>query len=353
MNETTPLLNDGKGTIIPQGTNNTLPSSSPPFVSKIDESNAVDCVEVGPGTPSAVSSVTPTTGITAPEPLPGKDSNGIVTKQQNIPIIELLAITAIISGSLSMYWGITGIMMVSTTTAAATMSVILSTLLSQPMIAVHIIMSTCVVVLAPVVTVQKVQLSALGTLREQQNELRTQINSFNAMNDELTKSIASIVDETEKIEQVNKELQSFATSAGTTADRLVELCNEQQSIQTEMQNHLQAKILQQIVTITLQSDTNQNYIVSKNEVNVLIERLQLIPGVVFHVDRFRHILNQSEPQSSLTLTDICRIARNMQLNATGKTPTAAIASTESIELTQQYGDPVFVFQPNDMMLTQQ
>ena len=258
-----------------------------------------------------------------------------------------------------MYWGISGIVWVGTTTAAATMSVIMSTLLSQPMIIVHIIMSTCVVVLAPVVTVQKVQLSVLGTLREQQNELRTQINSFNQMNDELTKSIASIEDETEKIEQVNTELQVFAKSSGTTSDRLVELCNEQHDVYVEMQNHLQAKVLQQIITITLQSDTNQNYIVSENEVNVLIERLQQIPGVLFRVDRFRNILQQSEPPASLTLTDICHIARNMQLNhltttTTGTTRTTAIVSSEeSIELTEQFGDPVFVFQPNDLLLSQQ
>ena len=352
MNETTPLLNDGNGTVIQQGTNDepTSSSSSSSLLcasskshSKLEEeSNNVVDVEVGTSAQST------TNTVATPEIVPGSDTDGLVTKQQNVPIVELLAITAFISGSLSMYWGITGIMMVGTTTAA-TMSVILTTLLSQPIIIVHIIMSTCVVVLAPVVTVQKVQLSALGTLREQQNELRTQINAFNQMNDELTKSVASIEDETEKIEQVNNELQIYAKSAGTTADRLVELCQEQQDINTEMQQHLQAKVLQQIVTITLQSDTNQNYIVSENEMNVLIERLQQIPGVIFHVEAFRHILNQSEPQGSLTMTDICRIARNMQWNANKATTTnAVVVSDESI----QYGDPVFVFQPNDTQLPQ-
>ena len=256
MNETTPLLNDGNGTVIQQGTNDepTSSSSSSSLLcapskshSKLEEeSNNVVDVEVGTSGTSAQST---TNTVATPEIVPGSDTDGLVTKQQNVPIVELLAITAFISGSLSMYWGITGIMMVGTTTAA-TMSVILTTLLSQPIIIVHIIMSTCVVVLAPVVTVQKVQLSALGTLREQQNELRTQINAFNQMNDELTKSVASIEDETEKIEQVNNELQIYAKSAGTTADRLVELCQEQQDINTEMQQHLQAKVLQQIVTIT-------------------------------------------------------------------------------------------------------
>ena len=354
MNETTPLLNDGNGTVIQQGTNDEPTSSSSSSSSLLlcasskshskleEESNNVVDVEVGTSAQST------TNTVATPEIVPGSDTDGLVTKQQNVPIVELLAITAFISGSLSMYWGITGIMMVGTTTAA-TMSVILTTLLSQPIIIVHIIMSTCVVVLAPVVTVQKVQLSALGTLREQQNELRTQINAFNQMNDELTKSVASIEDETEKIEQVNNELQIYAKSAGTTADRLVELCQEQQDINTEMQQHLQAKVLQQIVTITLQSDTNQNYIVSENEMNVLIERLQQIPGVIFHVEAFRHILNQSEPQGSLTMTDICRIARNMQWNANKATTTnTVVVSDESI----QYGDPVFVFQPNDTQLPQ-
>lgn len=339
MNETTPLLKDGNSAVQPV----TKDSSCAKRDESSSSSSKVDVETVETATTSV-----PTVTTTTSEPIPGNDTTGVVnTKQPNIPILELLALTAIISGSLSMYWGISGMMLVGTSTAAATISVIATTLLSQPIIFVHIIMSTCVVVLAPVVTVQKVQLSALGTLREQQNELRTQINSFNQMNDELTKSIESVVDETEKIEQVNNELEVFAKSAGTSAERLVELCNEQNDIHTQLQKHLQAKILQQIVTITLQSDMNQNYIVSENEVNVLIERLQHIPGMVFHVDTFRHILNQSEPKGSLTLTDICSIARNMQLNASNTT--TAVADESNIELTQ-YGDPVFVFQPNDVLL---
>ncbi len=326
MNETTPLLNDG--TARQEGTNDSSACAN------ADESN----IETGITTATSAQPTTTTT------PVPGNSTDGVVKKQQNIPVLELLALTAIISGSLSMYWGISG-MLVGATTA----SVILTTLLSQPIILVHTIMSACVVVLAPVVTVQKVQLSAMGTLREQQNELRTQINSFNQINDQLTKSIASIEDDTEKIEQVNTELQVVANSTGTTANRLIELCNEQQDINAQLQKHLQAKIIQQIVTITLQSDTNQNYIVSENEVNILIQRLQQIPGVVFQVDRFHQILNQSEPKGALTLTDICRIARNMQQNATPATPDATTAEDATAELTS-YGDPVFVFQPNDLLL---
>ena len=330
MSETTPLLNDGK--VRQEGANDSSACAN------ADVSN----IETGT-IATTVTSAQPTTGTTTP--VPENNTDGVVKKQQNIPVLELLALTAIVSGSLSMYWGISG-MLVGTTTA----SVVLTTLLSQPIILVHTIMSACVVVLAPVVTVQKVQLSAMGTLREQQNELRTQINSFNEMNDQLTKSIASIEDHTAKIEQVNTELQVVANSTGTTADRLIELCNEQQDINAQLQKHLQAKIIQQIVTITLQSDTNQNYIVSENEVNILVQRLQQIPGVVFQVDRFHQILNQSEPKGALTLTDICRIARNMQQNATPATTTTTTVEDATIEAASSYGDPVFVFQPNDLLL---
>jgi hypothetical protein len=358
MNETTPLLiHDGRGSknvkISNIGESYTLEEEGKEVVEEGQLRGIT--APVNATTTTTTSSSTATADVVVPVKENTNDGAAVTKWHKNLPLVEFLALTAIISGSLSMYWGISGLMtmMIGTTTAVTTttttMTMVLTTLLSQPMMFVHVIMSTCVVVLAPVVTVQKVQLGTMGTLREQQNKLRTQINSFNEMNDALTKSIASIVDETEKINQVNEELQDFAKSTGTTVDRLIELCDEQQKIHTEMQKHLQAKVLQQIITITLQSDTNQNYIVSEDEVNVLMERLRHIPGVIFHEDRFRDLLRQSEPPQALTLTDLCRIARNMQpSNVTTTINTTTNNEEEAIELTQSFGDPVFVFHPNEI-----
>jgi regulator of replication initiation timing len=311
---------------------------------------------------SSNQTTTTTTEATTTTPIPGQGTDGIITKQQNIPIIELMAITAIISGSLSMYWGITGL--VVGTTTSTIISMIVTAIITQPIIIVHVIMSTCVVVLAPVVTVQKVQLRTLGTLREQQNELRTQINTLNQTNDELTKSVTSISDETTKVEQVNQELQTIATTAGTTTDRLVQLYKEQNEIQKEIYKNLQAKILEQIITILLQTDSNHNNIVSDNEVTILMERFKQLSGIVFNERTFRSILNQSEPKGSITVTDICTIVRNIQQQYTNNdTTTTNISPTtsttninktsndESVEV-NPFDEPIFKFQQQDLKLMQ-
>jgi hypothetical protein len=342
MNEQTPLL---LVQTAPKANNGSIATTG------TDESNHTD-LEIGQqeGTTTAVpaeatSQPSTTATTTTPAVVTGQGTDGIVTKQKNIPIIELLALTAIISGSLSMYWGVTGFVLGTTTSSIVSVVV---ALLSQPIVLVHVVMSTCVVVLAPVVTVQKVQLHALGTLREQQNELRTQINTLNHVNDELTKSVSSVIDESDKIDQINIELQQFATTAGTTSDRLIELCTEQETIRKQICEHLQTKILQQIVTIALQSDKNQNYIVSEEEVNVLLERLKQIPGIALNESAFRSVLEKSDPKGSLTISDICNLARNLQGNKTkNNKSTAFAASDDSIEI-NEFGDPVFVFQPNDI-----
>jgi hypothetical protein len=264
-----------------------------------------------------------------------------VTKSRNLPLLECVALVALISGSLSMYWGISGLIF-GTVTATTAASMVATMIMSQPMIIVHVVMSTCVVILAPVVTVQKVQLSALGTFREQQNALRLQVNTLQQSNDVLSKSITATADQTTEIQQVTDELRSIATATGTTMDRLVELCSEQERIQQEILQNLQAKVLQQIITATLQTDIDRNFIVSKQEVNVLMERLKHVPGVVLNDDAFRSVLDHSEPKGELTISDICRFARNLQQNDT---------TTNNTEKEIPMIEPVFTFQPKDILLS--
>ena len=258
------------------------------------------------------SPVTPSTGpastVEPPAPVPGSATDTIVTAQQNVPILEGLALMALISGCLSMYWGITGMMVGGTVSAAVLM------LFSQPMIFVHVLMSTCVVVLAPVVTVQKVQLRALGTLREQQNELRLQVNTLQQTNDALSTSITSIADQARAVDQWTQELQKVATATGTTTDRLLQLGTELGQLQQQVRQQLQAQVLQQIISATLRTDADRNFVVSEAEVHVLIQRLQQIPGIQLNERAFRRVLERSEPAGALTLADMSQLARALQEN---------------------------------------
>jgi hypothetical protein len=267
-------------------------SSAPPSENK-DEENAA-------------SSATPSTGTAKNPPVPGSETDAIVTKQQNVPLLECLALVALISGSLSMYWGISGMIV-----GGAVSSTIIA-LFAQPMILVHVVMSTCVVILAPVVTVQKVQLRALGTLREQQNELRSQVNTLQQSNDDLSLSITSISDQTKAVDVLSQELQQVATATGTTIDRLLELGTEQERLQLKIRQKLQAQVLQQIMNATLRTDADRNFVVSADEVPVLMQRLQQIPGIQLNERAFHAVLERSEPAGALTLADMGQLARELQ-----------------------------------------
>jgi hypothetical protein len=274
---------------------------------------------------NAISPATSSISTAKDPPVSGSETDAIVTKQQNVPLLECLALVALISGSLSMYWGVSGMIV----GGALSLSSLIA-LFAQPVVLVHVVMSSCVVVLAPVVTVQKVQLRALGTLREQQNELRSQVNTLQQSNDALSLSITSIADQTKAVDQWTQELQQVATATGTTIDRLLELGTEQEGLQLQIRQKLQAQVLQQIMTATLRTDADRNFVVSAEEVPVLIQRLQQIPGIQLNERAFRAVLERSEPAGALTLADMGQLARELQDPA---------ASEEA----------VFTFQPNAIL----
>lgn len=294
-------------------------------------------------TPVVTSSTIATTTNVVVE---GQTTDVIITKQQNIPIVECIAIAAIISGSLSMYWGISGVLLVGTATSTIS-SMIISMIVSQPMTIVHVLMSTCVVILAPVVTVQKVQLRVLGTLREQQNELRVQVNTLQQTNDELSLSISTVVDETNHIQQITDEIQVVARNANTTVDQLISLCTEQEQIQKKIYNNLQAKVIQQIIMAILQTDVDRNYCISKQEVSVLLERLKHISGIIVNEDAFRSVINQSEPKGELSLSDLMTIVRDLQHSNRYNDTTQN--NDHNNETTKMSHDPIFTFQPSNIL----
>jgi hypothetical protein len=212
----------------------------------------------------------------------GEESDHLSTRA-NFHVVELFAVVAFVSGGLTFYYVVGGL---------------------------FDLMSITLLVISPIVAVQKVKLRKLGGFRGQHNRLREQVGLLHKQNNNLKQSIDELGKQNAKLKQIESNLAGVAKKSGTTVDRLVEIVQENGKIQQEIQNNLQAEVIRQLMTAILQTDADRNFVVSPREVEVLIVRLQNIPGIQLDEAAFRSCLASDE--DALTLADVCNIARDMK-----------------------------------------
>jgi hypothetical protein len=212
----------------------------------------------------------------------GEESDQFATKA-NFHVVELLAVAAFVSGGLTFYYVVGGL---------------------------FDLMSITLLVISPLVAVQKVKLRKLGGFRGQHNRLREQVGLLHEQNNSLKRSIDELDKQNAKLKQVESNLAAVANKSGKTVDRLVEIVQENGKIQQEIQTNLHAEVIRQMMTAILQTDADRNFVVSPAEVEILLVRLQNIPGIQIDEAAFRSCLASDE--DALTLADVCNIARNMK-----------------------------------------
>ena len=111
------------------------------------------------------------------------------------------------------------------------------------------------------------------------------------------------------LEHVQADLEKAAAKSGGQVDRLLELIELNSELQTKMRSKLQNQVVQQIMSAILHTDRDRNFVLEPAEVDMLITRLDHLPGVQFHADRFRNKI--ASDQGDLTLEDVIKIARSL------------------------------------------
>lgn len=85
---------------------------------------------------------------------------------------------------------------------------------------------------------------------------------------------------------------------------------ESREVQNQMTHALMRNVMQDVLTTLLRSDRDQNLTVEPGEVKFLEMRLQSMPGIVFHPDRFHSFLASDE--GTLTVADVCALVRHLK-----------------------------------------
>eukprot|EP00525_Craspedostauros_australis_P003712 CAMPEP_0198116606 /NCGR_PEP_ID=MMETSP1442-20131203/13488_1 /TAXON_ID= /ORGANISM="Craspedostauros australis, Strain CCMP3328" /LENGTH=272 /DNA_ID=CAMNT_0043774471 /DNA_START=344 /DNA_END=1162 /DNA_ORIENTATION=- len=160
---------------------------------------------------------------------------------------------------------------------------------------------------SPYIMYQKCQLDALGGMRGQINMLRNSANEFHAENDKLSGSVDVLEGQVSDLKGVEQELNDIAAEAGTHVETLVNIIDENGKLQDEINKHLEAEVMQTILTTVLAVDTDEDFNLDKRELKMLKVRLSNLPAIEFDQDNFdRHIGGDS-----MSLEKLMEILRNL------------------------------------------
>lgn len=111
------------------------------------------------------------------------------------------------------------------------------------------------------------------------------------------------------LKDVERQWAEVVKKSGGQADRLVNIVQENEKIQTEIKRNLEAQVLQDILSLALKNDRDGDFTFSKDELKRLKMSLSNIPGVTLDNANFDKFVGGSQ---SLSLPTIMAMFRNLK-----------------------------------------
>lgn len=161
------------------------------------------------------------------------------------------------------------------------------------------------IILSPYSYYQQTRLTDIRTLQETKNTIANEVNKLENENKRLVLNIDSMTSSIDKLNEIDQALTILTNQQGTTIDTFQIHVEENKRILNSMKGNLKANILQNLLSILLRSDMDNDSIIDNNEINHLIERIQNISGVTVHEDRFR------SATSGRSIKDVMEVVKNL------------------------------------------
>jgi glutaredoxin 2 len=160
-------------------------------------------------------------------------------------------------------------------------------------------------IIGPYCYYQQTKLTDIRTLQETKTAITEQVNQLKIENQRLVQNITNLTTSVDRLEDIEQALSVLTTTQGQSIEAFQKQVTDNQVILQQMKKNVQANVLQNLLSVVLRSDTNQDMIMNEVEISTLIRRLQNISGVQVNEIKFREaIQNQS-------ITSIMNIIKNL------------------------------------------
>lgn len=150
-----------------------------------------------------------------------------------------------------------------------------------------LISGTLGLILSPYAAFQQRKLTQTEALHQTNELLEHEVNHLSIENSKLTKQVQHIEESVSKLGAMEAALEAINSLQGESVGKLEQHLQESKDILSRMESNIQAAILQNLVTVMLSTDADQNMMLSNEEIDELIQNLEGINGIQLKEDQVR------------------------------------------------------------------
>lgn len=157
-----------------------------------------------------------------------------------------------------------------------------------PAIAIFVMGGICIANV-PYAAFKEKGIGKIPSLRAMNNKLREDANNLGDEVDILSEEIDILAPEADRAAAVEEQLRAIADAQSVNVNKLVELVKENEIILAKMRDNLRQRIVQDIISIVVKSDRDNDQTIDRNEAKTLALRIRLQLqeyGVVFDSSKF-------------------------------------------------------------------
>jgi len=139
---------------------------------------------------------------------------------------------------------------------------------------------------------QRRRLDRMDTLRAALNKVRAEVNRMMTENDKLTHENNKLEAEANRVKDMENRLNGILSSQGKDVAAFVSKVKENQAVLDEIKGCMKAQVSQDIVTVLMNADRDEDCIIDPEEVKGLLFRLRAFDGLDVNEDKFRFLLEK-------------------------------------------------------------
>lgn len=148
-------------------------------------------------------------------------------------------------------------------------------------------------IIGPYSYYQQTKLTEIAALKETNDAITRQEDRLWAENWRLHKAVNDLSDTVCRLEDVEQALAVIMQTQGQSVAAFEEQVEKNREMLNNMQNHLRANVLKNLLQVVFRSDQDENMQIEKDEIDDLINRIHKINGVEFKEDRFCSAITKS------------------------------------------------------------
>jgi len=134
-------------------------------------------------------------------------------------------------------------------------------------------------VVAPLSYIQQEKITETEALKETNERLTMEVDNLHAENERLSSTVNELESSVNHLNELQDTLSIIQATESNSIDELEQQLEESKQIYSKMQGNLQGDILNNLITILLNVDTDGDMTLNDDEIDKLIEDLEGLKGV--------------------------------------------------------------------------